>query len=287
MNKILIECGGGLGNRLGGLVSGLQVAEQCNLHPIVNWARHTTCDCDFDELFDTKTFYAKNIKITKDTNPDLSSYDVVRPSKWLIETNNNTVFHDKRTLQNIKNLNNSIYYYSNSIPIYLNGQNTIKKLLEFIPRKEILKKVKKFVSYNNINNSVKGLHIRKTDLNLVDENKYIPIVRSNTNTRFFICSDSKEAEDKFQPYSNAIIKEKSFYVKKLFDNSAWRFKKGIDNDGNARKYNVNRSSDSVVEALVDMLILSHTDIEDTSRHSSFLRFSKYYKTLLSDVMKND
>jgi len=279
MNKIIIHCGGGLGNRLGGLVAGLQVAELCNLTPVVNWPKHNTCDCIFENLFE-KSFDVRT-EILSDLLIDAKKYTIVSHLKPLFEYNN-VIGHNKQTLNLIKKSDKPIIFYNDEIPKYLDFQLTINQLKKFKPIKPIRETVKKFVKDNNISTKVVGLHIRKTDLNLVNENVYVDQVSKNPNTRYFICSDSKQAEQKFKYFNNTIIKNKTDYVEKLIDD---RWKTSfIDADGNAAKYNVQRSNDSVVQALEDMLILSHTNIEKTSRHSSFLKFALHYQNFINEII---
>lgn len=270
MSRIMIECRGGLGNRLGSLVSGLQVAKQCNLVPMINWTQHNTCDCPFEDLFQT------NLDVFSILNHDLDLYTTVS------HQGATDIPHNKRTISSILQSSKPIYYYNDEIPKYLDPTITTKNLLQFKPTKQILNNVRNFVETNSIDETTTGLHIRKTDLNLVNEDSWIPVVEKNHKQRFFVCSDSKDAEEKFSRYPNVIIKPKTSYVEKFLDDK-WKTK-FIDADGNQARYNVNRSRDSVIQALEDLLILSHTTIERTSRKSSFLRFAFFYKNLLKEIM---
>ncbi len=270
MNRILIECRGGLGNRLGSLVSGLEVSKQCGLVPYINWTKHNTCDCAFEDLFET------NIEVFSILKHDLNRYSVVS------HQSTPNIPHNKRTLSNIRQSAKPIFYEHDEIPKYLEPLLTIRNLLRVLPKKEIRTNVKDFVQEHNIDDSVKGLHIRKTDLNLVNEDSWLPVVKENPNQKFFVCSDSKTAEEKFAKFPNVITKSKTSYVEKYIDDT-WKTS-FTDADGNPARYNVNRSRDSVIQALEDLLILSHTTIERTSRKSSFLRFAFFYKSLLKEMM---
>ena len=106
---------------------------------------------------------------------------------------------------------------------------------------------------------------------------------SNPNKRFFICSDSQETENKFATFSNTIILPKNEYVTKRFSDQPWRMK-DFTYKGHPYEFNVSRSTESIIEALHDLLILSHTDIQTTSEYSSFLHLAKYYNTILEKIM---
>lgn len=284
MNTILIDCGGGLGNRLGALISGLQVAKICNLSPVINWYTDNSCECDFSKLFNTTLEVSKLSK--KEILDKTKNYTIVATDKHIpIYGFSNIVEHNKSTIQKIKSSNSPIFYTHNKLPKYLSVQNTIQNLLDISPRKEIVDNVRNFVDQHKIDSNVVGIHIRKTDLNLVNEDTYVQTVLNNPNKRFFVCSDSQEAESKFSSFSNVIIQPKKEFVTKLVVDQNWKMKNYIDIAGEQKKYNVQRSANSVIEALQDMLILSHTNIERTSRHSSFLQFAVYYGLIVKEVIK--
>ena len=240
MNKIEIRCGGGLGNRLSTVISGLEIAKICELQPIITWEPSHSCFAKFSDLFDTS-----------------------------IEVK-----------ENDENL--PILYSIPQIPEYLNLTSTIQNLLQLKPKREIIGNVTDFVSQNNIDSNVRGLHIRKTDVD-INESTWIDLVSSNPSKRFFICSDSQETENKFTSFPNTIILPKNEYVTKRFNDQPWRMK-NFSHKGKSYKFNVSRSSRSVIEALHDLLILSHTDIQTTTEYSTFLHLAKYYKSILDKVM---
>ena len=179
-------------------------------------------------------------------------------------------------------INLPILYSISDIPEYLDLTSVIQNLLQLRPKKKIIDNVSNFVSQNNINSNVIGIHIRKTDCD-TNEGTWIDLVSSNPNKRFFICSDSQETENKFATFSNTIILPKNEYVTKRFSDQPWRMK-DFTYKGHPYEFNVSRSTGSIIEALQDLLILSHTDIQTTSEYSSFLHLAKYYNTILEKIM---
>ena len=244
MDRIEIRCGGGLGNRLSMIIGGLEIAKVCRLKPTITWLPSHSCFAKFFDLFDT-------------------SLEV----------------KDKRE-------NLPIVYCIPDIPEYLDLTRTIQNLLQLRPKKEIIDNVSNFVSQNNIDSNIIGIHIRKTDFSEdIDENFWINVIMSNPSKRFFICSDSQEVENKFASFSNTIIFPKTEYVTKRFADQPWKMKNFLYKEKSiSYKYNSSRSSRSVIEALCDLLILSHTNIQDTSKCSTFLHLAKYYQTILDKVM---
>ena len=242
---IEIKCAGGLGNRLINLICGLESARISNQEPIISWPTSSACRALSSDLFD-------------------SSLQI------------------KEEFQNIK----IKYSKQHQIPKDFNITRTVNHLLKLKPKREIIDKVSGFVDRHNIDSNVIGLHIRKTDFfEDTDVNFWIDAIMSNPSKRYFVCSDSKEEENKFRVFPNVIVLPKTEYVKKRWKDYPWIIDNYDDNRYyQGQQFNVLRSSKSVKEALCDLLILSHTDIKDTNKYSTFLHLAKYYQTILDKVM---
>ena len=287
MNKIEISCDAGLGNRLGSIVSGLEVARICNLEPIICWRHSHSCFAKFFDLFETSLEIKENFPDVYDSEEDLSSYTVVEPNfdveDGSIPIGSNIISHNESNiLEKIKSSELPILYWCTEIPEYLDRASTIKNLLQIKPKKQIIDNVANFIEQNKIDSNVIGIHIRKTDKTIVKEKYWIDVILSNPDKRFFICSDSQKAEDKFRSLPNTILYPKKEYVTKRRDHKPWKiFKKG-----KMIKSNTLRSSGSVIEALHDLLILSHTDIQcrHEMKYSTFLHFAKYYNAIIKEIM---
>ena len=243
--NIEIKSGGGLGNRLINLIGGLEKAELGNLEPIISWVPTHACRARFSDLFDTSLTIKEEI--------------LKLPIK---------------------------YSNKSKIPEDFDITRTVNHLLKLKPKREIIDKVSGFVDRHNIDSNVIGLHIRKTDFfEDTDVNFWIDAIMSNPSKRYFVCSDSKEEENKFRVFPNVIVLPKTEYVKKRWKDYPWIIDNYDDNRYyQGQQFNVLRSSKSVKEALCDLLILSHTDIKDTNKYSTFLHLAKYYQTILDKVM---
>ena len=68
MKKIYIHCDGGLGNRLGGIIGGLYLAEKLNIDYEIIWIKTTWCECSYDELFtpEVNIIEDRNFQIEED-----------------------------------------------------------------------------------------------------------------------------------------------------------------------------------------------------------------------------
>jgi hypothetical protein len=120
------------------------------------------------------------------------------------------------------------------------------------------------------------MHIRLTDSNRTLDTVYLEdLIKLNQNHKFYVCSCSEEMEDKLKTYKNVIINPKKEYGKKLNDGN-WR-DYIIDEDGRRKPANVFRSKESILDGFKDLLILSKTNILETT-DSSFRDMAIFYKT---------
>ena len=86
---------------------------------------------------------------------------------------------------------------------------------------------------------------------------------------YFICSDDEELETKFTQLNNAFSYKKKKYVEKLTKDGKWR-DIIVDDEGVEYPFNVERSDETVIDAMIDLLILSKSTIMHTS-DSTFLK----------------
>jgi hypothetical protein len=89
-----------------------------------------------------------------------------------------------------------------------------------------------------------------------------------------VCSDDKATEDKFAALPGVITFPKTQYPEKREDGD-WN-KDTMDSDGRRFLCNVKRSRESIIEAFIDLLILSNTTISHGSS-STFFQLAKRYE----------
>jgi len=272
MSTVYIFCDGGLGNRLGSLFGGLYFSMLNNKTPIIIWPKNNWCGCSFEDLFDSNipnTDWGINLAVNNKSECNFIVHDFsqIKYPVAKIEENN------FKTFVKYKNTNNDIFYYHNIIPDYIDINTQILLLKSLKINSNIVNKVENFLKpYKE--EIINGLHFRKTDFRIfLNEDHYEQIIKENFNKTFFVCSDDKETELKFKLNKNVITFEKNNYVDKLID-SDWNASI-IDSEGRSFIFNVNRSRESVIEAFIDMLILSKTNII-TENSSTFLNFAKLY-----------
>jgi len=118
-----------------------------------------------------------------------------------------------------------------------------------------------------------GIHLRGTDfIPPPPVDQMLEVVNSNPQFRFFVCSDDPSLERRFAELPNVFIYEKTAYVEKLEGVGAWR-SNVLDSDGLPYTSNIDRTGQSVIQACVDLLLLSASTPIKTS-HSSFLALSE-------------
>lgn len=277
--KIYIECDGGFGNRFNEVITGLYVARLFNLEPIIVWLETNRCMARFEDIFDNNIAELtvigegdfSKIKTTKTLQPMYHGYDYLvnevhfkpTPFNLLLKNDLNDVY------SLLKESDYDLHFSINLIPKYLDLGVIDSILDQLVFKKSILDKVSNVLSTIS-NNRFYGLHMRMTDFCTTDEQKqsWINLIKTSTDKLFFVCSDSEDFEKEISVFDNVFLFDKNSYVEKLTDGD-WRHE-FTDNDGRLMRFNVNRSAESVIDAMVDMLILSESEIIQTS-HSTFLK----------------
>lgn len=270
---VTIFCDGGLGNRLGSLVGGLWVARQLNITDIkICWPANNWCGCYFEDLFANTEFEILPVSIN---HIFVSGTD----QAFLVHENQTgadlglQMSQSAESVDRLKLLPNNVVYYHNKIAPYMPAESIFETANTLRPADRVMQQVKDFCNVNGIDRSVTGLHLRKTENYRLDEHKLFRRVSANAGQRYFVCSDDQATEQRFAALPNVVYWPKTSYVEKLIDGD-W-LAETVDADGRRYNYNINRPRQSVVEAFVDMLILSRTTIQFTVK-SSFSRFAEVF-----------
>lgn len=262
MNKLFIYCDGGFGNRYGTLLGGLAVSNHYNLIPVVNWRDTSACRLPFDEIFDNKEIAVIDEPLQNFTDCVLMMHqDFVMGKK---NYNINTF----PGIESLPILDDGNYVYNNNwIPDWMD-ENLVIESGRTLPFKSLyFDKTNTFIEENEIDEFTIGLHLRATDFDTVvpNFNREYKWIQNQPDKTFFVLSDDKNVENKFKQLNNVIIREKDHYVEKVNENSSW-----CDN--------VERTKESVIDSLIDLTILSRTNIIINSP-SSFLKTSLLLKKI--------
>jgi hypothetical protein len=277
MRKMIIFSDGGLGNRLNSLIGGLIAAEKLGCTPVICWPVNNWCGCSFADLF------VSNLEIIDKGINDIFLEDDRLYLTHDIQTGKvlkNVFDHSLESINLINSLFQDIVYYHNKIPDYFLEDDVIRQLKTFKIVSNILLPAKSFCDQHGIEKTTKVVHLRKTDHGRqIDSDQMFENILNDKKSGYFICSDDKDTEDKFNELKNVLVYPKTSYVEKLVDGE-WTTKIK-DSEGRIFPYNVDRSKQSVIEAFVDLLVLSRTNIIIRNK-SSFLGWAKIY-ALVNDL----
>lgn len=261
MKKLYIYCDGGFGNRYGTLLGGIAFAETHNLVPVINWRNTKWCRLGFNDIFDS------NLEVIEEKTLNHFN-DCIR---LMHENTDGISMH--RNINSLSSINDieidmerDYVYNNNWIPRWLTPDNLVRVAKELKFNSDIVSRSKKFIKEYTIDQDVVGVHLRATDFNT-----YIPKfeeeyswIQQQPDTRFFVLSDDPTIEGKFNELENVIIRNKDFYVEKVNQESSWI-------------QNVERTSESVFDALIDLTVFSHTNILINSL-STFLKTALIFKS---------
>ena len=268
MHQVL--CDGGLANRLNTLLVALALKVHTNSAWGIAWPVNNWCGAPFEDLFEPMLPLSRN---------GLSYFKAQQDRYWQVFHENQIQFDESRitynktlpdfeSLCNLVRTHQRIVYFHHLIPGYMTDQMLMDGMRYLKPTESVRSAVDKTISENAIDPETIGVHIRKTDFgDSVDDSSLYERI-SAARGRFFICSDSNEVLERFARLKNCVALPKPSMPKKLLQERDWN---ALIQDGDGRVYpfNVDRDRESVFWGLVDLLILSKTQILVTSG-SSFL-----------------
>lgn len=273
MSKVFIYCDGGFGNRFNSLISGLFLAWACNKEPLIIWPQTRWNEAAFDDIFES------NLKIFDTFNKDtfFFTYDPINIVHWnpwganVEQHNCMGIYMPINYFLSGKEDKNIMFYTSVICPWV--DINNLKPILDQIPFKsDINIEVEKFITSNFNNKEFYGLHARGTDhAYKIDEEQFINLINNNKDKLYFVCSDENSIETKFsEQCSNVRVYNKTQYVELLDPTGGWNTLTK-DEWGHQFAFNVKRPKQSVIEAMIDLLILSHSEVINTDHRSTFLQ----------------
>lgn len=260
--KILIFCDGGFGNRYNSLISGLAVARKMDLRPEIYWPQNNWCRASFESIF-ASNFSTFNLSLTElggkidDLLPflhDESASEILK-----CKFNSAYSYKDFEEINSAINLYEGIFFYPALVPGYIENEQLSLSIKSIIFNNEIAKKVIEFIK-NELSTSFYGVHLRRTDLNVgFIDTEVDQLVESHPKSLFFVCSDDPAAEKIASRHKNVRIRKKQHYVEKKTHGAGWN---AITLDDDARPYNSNidRGAESVLESVIDLLLLAHSTI---------------------------
>ena len=273
MSKVYIYCDGGFGNRFSSLISGLFLAEVCQREPLIIWRDTNWNHASFTDIFDSQVQEYKEFDHTR-------FFDEVKPvmiiswdpwNRGDLERHNCleiAAYIDKFL---IDKTDKDVFIYTSTIPMWVDINNLQSVLEKGSFKSYMLTAARTFILDNFGSDQFNGLHVRRTDHAFqIDEDEFIQKINEDGKL-CFICSDDPDAEEHFKTRCpNVRVYPKTSYVEKLIPDGDWNTVT-IDELGYMFDYNVKRSRESVLQAMIDLLILSKSNILNIDYRSTFLK----------------
>ena len=280
MSIFAVYCDGGLCNRLNALVAARILAKQIDRPLHVYWPINTWCNLDYYSIFETESFIeaSKHHMLELNTHApnefELFAHEVQLFS-FNLKINPNLIKNIESLLQIIISTLDfrSVLYFNSMLPycIPLQAASMEANLLPF--------KTEYFERANDFLTSAFGsslapwsIHLRGTDFGFpkfyydfwYSVIKVCPI-------NFLLLTDDIVIKNKFASLTNINVRNFNDYPVKLDHLLGWQ-DKIVDDYGRSFNFNIQRSAASVKESIVDLLILSKSNLFINS-NSTFLVFA--------------
>ena len=293
-NKLIVILEGKIGNCFGCLYFAHKLAEDTGKEFVINSVNNINREASFYDLFssENKFEHIENSitelnKIVPKDIPFLLHKSHYVQSGAIVDRE--VIYHREMSKDEltelIKSKKSVCYLDDASAHAMRNPDVMVETANKLLFKEDIIKQVNKFCLENNMDKNVKGVHIRATDWpwkqDCIDSayKTIQDLVDKNPDERIFVCCDEEYIEDDLVSKlpNNIIVNKKNSYVQKAVEGS-WR--EDVEaGDGRVMNYNTKIDVESAKEAIVDMLLLSRTDIRYRHQHSSFSWFSEIYSNV--------
>lgn len=272
-------CDGGLANRLNALLFCLVLKELYRHDWEISWPRNNWCGASFGSLFDIDIPVKEHSLAYFKQNE--SDYRFLAHENQGNFDEGRITYHselaDFPAYQSLLDQNPNVFYFHNLLPSFVSIADLQAIASGLRVKPHLVASAAAFCRDHAIDGSVVGLHIRKTDFgNTINDNELFTLVSQNAN-RFFVCSDDAEVTQRFASLKNCHVLEKAHYPEKLMAGEGWN-SWIVDKEGRQFPFNIQRSEEAVVEALLDLLILSRTNPMMAS-HSTFFRMALIFNRI--------
>lgn len=278
MNHVL--CDGGLCNRLNALIFALILKRRFGGEWSISWPRNNWCGAAFGRLFTSPLpvdeLTIEDYKAREDRCLLLMHENQIGFSAERLVINKTLTSHEQygQLLAGAHSDGLDVVYFNSLLPPFVSDDDVRGALALLGLNAEVAAAAARFVAGHGIDAGTVGLHIRKTDFgDAVDDQALFEQVRGHAR-RFFVCSDDADVNRRFAALPNCAVFEKTAFPEKLEDAAGWQHWT-TDAEGRRFPFNINRGDVSVVEGLVDLLILSRTEIVVTSG-STFLSTARLF-----------
>jgi hypothetical protein len=272
MTKLLIaNCDGGLGNRFNTLIGCIALSRLTGLSLKVLWPRNDWCEANLPDVFDT-TFDYSNEEIAELSSGrvnQLKNQPIQQVGGFFLFSYHNLPPVDQfLTIAN--SARNGVGCAFTHLPTHIPRAALLDagRYLKF--NKTLVQKADDFIS-REIGMPYFGIHLRRTDITCGFQDWEIQTLASKySQQRIYLCSDDPSSEARFR-IPNIVIKYDKRHVIKKQDKASWT-KDTYFGETNSYIYpsNVRRTQDSILDAVVDLLLLSNSRLIGDSVSTFFL-----------------
>jgi len=268
MNHVL--CDGGLCNRLNALIFALILRRRSGTAWSASWPRNAWCGAPLGALFTSPLPVDER---------GILDYRAEQHLRLHLMHENQVGFDADRLVPTaalrgwddalrLLESGQELVYFNSVLPDFVSLQDARAALAELQVEPSVALRAAEFIQRHAIGPDTVGLHIRKTDFGgLVDDALLFRHVQASPR-RVFVCSDDAEVCARFASLPNCAVFPKTAYPEKRVPGGDWQTWT-VDESGRRFPFNVQRSEQAVVEGLIDLLILSRTEMLPTSS-STFL-----------------
>jgi hypothetical protein len=254
-----------LANRLKPLSSCFALAKKTNRRIGINWSVDSHCGARFDQLYSNRVDDFSLDWLQNQKSISLYADKNIINNGWFKELNaigeKFGIIPLAKAPQIISEQSDVVIIYHND---YLEGctAGECKEFFDWLcPTRGISDKIAEAKKHLNLDKSFVGVHARGSDFG-GSMNIYLELMRKeyaqNRQVKFFVCSDSREYEEGLaKEFPHTYSYKKRAYVSRLDEKDDWK------------SSNINRSSESVMEAVVDLYLLAATNFKIYNTYSSF------------------
>lgn len=281
--KIVCYCSGGLSQRLQSIAQCESIAKETSRKLSIVWSnRDPLCPVKFDDLFSNPVDILSENKFRALTSCKIYAYvkDVAGQAlvsgdtalreavcKWGSTGIDQLMVEDE--------VDNIIIFHGDGVS---DGDVSINHrfLCRLEPASGLKDRITVLISDLGINRELMGVHARGTDFGISIES-YRQLMdkalERNPNLRFLVCSDELRYEEQLAQVfkDKVILRPRSHWVSKKDNHKGW----GL---GNLRF-----SKAAILDSLVDIYLLAHTDFKIYHESSSFAQLSKLLSESLDSV----
>lgn len=269
-NTIIPYCTAGIGNRLRTIASCGVIAEETGRKLRVYWdnKQMNGCLAPLNELFknDIDVITLEELSELEDCHMTVEKYDADR-EEWefgvpVLKNLTNKFGAKGKNTYNHSITNKNIIVFNISFLNNVDLNKSYKFIQNLKPTDDLQKEIDSVVGELSLSKDIIGIHARGSDFN-VPVQHYITQIEQNLNVNpnqmFYLSTEDKNYEniikDRFK--NNVLVRDKKHYINRFPNTSGWSHK------------TFKRDIDHAKEAIVDMFILSKTNIKIYHQGSTY------------------